>query len=41
LQVNRLQWRPYPRPQGLSAARVLPRPWDTRNWKCKKTCSSF
>ena len=26
----------YPRPQGLSAARVLHRPWDTRNPKCKK-----
>ena len=26
----------YPRPQGLSAARGLHRPWDTRNRKCKK-----
>jgi hypothetical protein len=31
----------HPRPQGLSAARVLPTPWDTRNRKCKKTCSIF
>jgi hypothetical protein len=26
-------------PQGLSAARVLPRPWDTQNRKCKTICS--
>jgi hypothetical protein len=31
----------HPRSQGLSAARVLPRPWDTPNRNCKKTCTNF
>jgi hypothetical protein len=31
----------HPRSQGLTAARDLHGPWDTRNRKCKKTCSSF
>jgi hypothetical protein len=31
----------YPRSQGLLAVRDLPMCWDTRNRKCKKTCSSL
>ena len=36
-----LSLRLHPRSQGLSAARVLPRPWDTPNRNCKKTCTNF
>jgi hypothetical protein len=35
------QSQSHPRSQGLSAARVLPRPWDTPNRNCKKTCTNF